>query len=90
MVTSMISTTQSVIPKVDYSRLTILKTCEFPRFRKQKNRVTENMTKKECHALVNTQMRRFLDGENRDTRPKKAKNSSKSSVTSIKSSNIEE
>ena len=48
------------------------------------------MTKKEFHALVNTHWKRFIEGKNKDTRPKKAKDSNESSVTSIESSDSEE
>ena len=59
-------------------------------FRKKKQRATQGMTKKEFHALVNTQWKRFIEGKNKDTRPKKAKDSNESSVTSIESSDSEE
>ena len=40
-------------------------------FKKKKQRATHGMTKKEFHALVNTQWKRFIEGKNKDTRPKK-------------------
>ena len=46
------------------------------------------MTKKEFHALVNTQWKSFIEGKDKDTRPKRAKDSNESSVTSIESSNL--
>ena len=52
-------------------------------FKKKKPRATQGMTKKEFHALVNTQWKRFIEGKNKDTRPKKAKDTNESSVTSI-------
>ena len=48
------------------------------------------MIKKEFHALVNTQWKRFTKGKNKDTRPKKVKDSNESSVTSTESSDSEE
>ena len=48
------------------------------------------MTKKEFNALVNTQWKRFVEGKNKDTRSKKAKDSNESSVTSIEPSDSEE
>ena len=59
-------------------------------FKKKKQRVTHGMTKKEFHALVNTHWKRFIEGKNKDTRPKKAKDFNESSVTSIESSDSEE
>ena len=44
-------------------------------FKKKKQRATHGMTKKEFHALVNTQWKRFIEGKNKDSRPKKAKDS---------------
>ena len=55
-------------------------------FKKKKQRATHGMTKKKFHALVNTQWKRFVEGKNMDTRPKKAKDSNESSITSIESS----
>ena len=37
------------------------------------------MTKKEFHVLVNTQWKRFIKGKNKDSRPKKAKDSNERS-----------
>ena len=48
------------------------------------------MTNKEFHTLLDTQWKRFIEGKNKDTRPKKAKDSNETSVTSIESSNSEE
>ena len=47
------------------------------------------MIKKLFHAIVNTQMMRFLQGKNKDNRPKKAKNINNTSATFIDSSNLE-
>ena len=58
--------------------------------KKKKQRATHGMTKREFHALVNTQWKRLIEGKNKDTRPKKAKDSNEPSVTSIESSNSEE
>ena len=39
-------------------------------FKKKKQRATQGMTKKEFHALVNTQWKRFIEEKNKDSRPK--------------------
>ena len=48
------------------------------------------MSKKDFHALINTQMMRFVEGQNKDTISKKANNTSDTSATSIESSDLEE
>ena len=42
-------------------------------FRKKKQRATQGMTKKEFHALVNTQWKRFIEGKIRIPGPKRPK-----------------
>ena len=38
-------------------------------FKKKKQRATHGMTKKEFHALVNTQWKRLIEGKKKDNRP---------------------
>ena len=57
------------------------------------NGVNWNLIQSNLPPLVNTQWKRFIEGKNKDTRPKKAKDAkdaNESSITSIESSDSEE
>ena len=58
------------------------------RFRNQKWKATQNMIEKEFHALVNTQMTRFLKYKNKDLCPKNIKRKRDTFATFIESSHL--
>ena len=59
-------------------------------YQRKKDRVTQNMTKKEFQVIIESQMRRYFGNQAKGPRNKRAKTSSGSSTSSSESSDTEE